>query len=112
MWKLVISELKNDVSKEIQVQRIIYQVEVPPLLERQSIKVAINNVRVAKKSLEQTQINATNHRETFLKHKADEEEIKGNTEHARCLRMLIFIETQMEMHSTIRKFKTKMDKVI
>ena len=28
-------------------------------------------------------------------------------EHARYLRMLIFIETQVEMHSTMRKFKTR-----
>ena len=28
-------------------------------------------------------------------------------EHARYLRILIFIETQVEMHSTIRKFKTR-----
>ena len=28
-------------------------------------------------------------------------------EHARYLRMLIFIETQVEMHSTIRKFKSR-----
>lgn len=48
-----------------------------------------------------------NHRETFLQHKVDEEEIKGNMEHSKYLRMLIFIETQLETHLSIRKFKTK-----
>ena len=78
LWKLIISELKNEASKETQIQRIIEQLEVPPLLERQSIKMAVNNLQIAKKSSKQTQIDATNHRDKFLQHKADEEEIKGN----------------------------------
>ena len=57
--------------------------------------------------MKQIQRDATHHREKYLQRKSDEEEIKGNIEHARYLRMLIFIETQVEMHSTIRKFKTK-----
>ena len=57
--------------------------------------------------MKQIQRNATHHRKKYLQQKSDEEEIKGNIEHARYLRMLIFIETQVEMHSTIRKFKTK-----
>ena len=48
----------------------------------------------------QIQREAKHHREKYLQQKADEEEIKGNMEHARYLRMLIFIETQVEMHST------------
>ena len=35
LWKLIISKIKNDVSKETQIQMIIYQLETPPLLERQ-----------------------------------------------------------------------------
>ena len=57
--------------------------------------------------MKQTQTDATNHREKFLQHKADEEKVKGNMEHTRYLKMLIFIETQVEMHSTIRKSKTR-----
>ena len=38
LWKLIIYELKNEVSKEIQLQRIMNQLKTPPLLKRQSIK--------------------------------------------------------------------------
>ena len=55
----------------------------------------------------QIQREAKHHREKCLQQKVDEEEIKGNMEHARYLRMLIFIERQVEMHSTISKFKTR-----
>ena len=55
----------------------------------------------------QIQREAKHHREKYLQQKADKEEIKGNMEHTRYLRMLIFIETQVEMNSTIRKFKTR-----
>ena len=57
--------------------------------------------------MKQIQTDATNHREKCLQQRADEEEIKGNMEYARYLMMLIFIETQVEIHSTIRKFKTR-----
>ena len=57
--------------------------------------------------MKQIQRDATHHREKYLQQKAEEEEMKGNIEHARYLRMLIFIETQVEMHSTTRKIKTK-----
>ena len=57
--------------------------------------------------MKQIQRDATHHREKYLQQKVDEEEIKGNIEHATYLIMLIFIVTQVEMHSTIRKFKTK-----
>ena len=57
--------------------------------------------------MKQIQRDATHHQKKCLQQKVDKEEIKGNIEHARYLRMLIFIETQVEMHSTIRKFKTK-----
>ena len=53
------------------------------------------------------QIEAKNHREKFLQQKADEEEIKGNVKHARCLIMLIVIETQIEMNSTIEVIKQR-----
>ena len=106
LWTFVISEIKNEVSKEMQIQRIVTQLEAPPILERHSIKMAVNNLRIAKKFLKQIQTDATNHREKFLQQKVDKEEIKGNMEHERYLRMLIFIETQVEMHSTIRKLKT------
>ena len=107
LWKLIISELKNDVSKERQIQRIINQLEAPPLLERQLIQIAIIHLRLANKYFKQIQLDAKNHREKFLQHKADEEEIKGNTKHARYIRTLIFIEKQVKMHYTIRIFKTK-----
>ena len=107
LWKFVISEIKNEVSKEMQIQRIVTQLEAPPILERHSIKMAVNNLRIAKKFLKQIQTDATNHREKFLQHKVDEKEIKGNMEHTRYIKMLIFIKTQKEMHSTIRKFKTR-----
>ena len=68
--------------------------------------MVVNYLRIVKKSLKQIQTDATNHREKFLQQKVDKEEIKGNMEHERYLRMLIFIETQVEMHSTIRKLKT------
>ena len=69
--------------------------------------MVVNNLQIAKKSLQQIQTDTTNHREKFLQHKVYEEEIKENMEHARYLRILIFIETQVEIHSTTRKFKTK-----
>ena len=43
----------------------------------------------------------------MLQQKANEEEIKENIKHARYLRMLIFIETQIKIHSNIKKIKTK-----
>ena len=91
----------------MQIQWIIGQLDAPPLLERKSIRIVINYFRKAKNSLMQNQREAKHHREKYLQQKADEEEIKGNMEHARYLRMLIFIETQVEMHLTIRKFKTR-----
>ena len=107
LWTFVISKIKNEVSKEMQIQRIVTQLEAPPILERHSIKMAVNNLRIAKKFLKQIQTDATNYREKFLQHKVDEKEIKGNMEHTRYIKMLIFIKTQKEMHSTIRKFKTR-----
>ena len=91
----------------MQIQRIIRLLDTTPTIERHDIKVVLQYLRAAKKSLKQIQRDATHHREKYLQQKSDEEEIKGNIEHARYLRMLIFIETQVEMHSTIRKFKTK-----
>jgi len=91
----------------MQIQWIIGQLDAPPLLERKSIRIVINYFRKAKSSLMQNQREAKHHREKYLQQKADEEEIRGNMEHARYLRMLIFIETQVEMHSIIRKFKTR-----
>ena len=67
----------------------------PPILKRQFIKIAITNLRQAKKSLTTIQIGAKNHREKFLQQRSDKEEIKGNMKHARYLRMSIFIETQI-----------------
>ena len=43
----------------------------------------------------------------FFHQKVDKEEIKGNMKHARYLRMLIFFETQIEIHSTSIDSKTK-----
>ena len=107
LWKVITSELKNEVSKEMQIQRILRLLDTTPTIERHDIKVVLQYLRTSKKSLKQIQRDATHHREKYLQQKSDEEEIKGNIEHARYLRMLIFIETQVEMHSTIRKFKTK-----
>ena len=107
LWKLITSEIKNEVSKEMHIQRILRLLDTTPTIERHDIKIVIQNLRKAKTSLKQIQRDATHHREKYLQQKSDEEEIKGNIEHARYLRMLIFIETQVEMHSTIRKFKTK-----
>ena len=45
------------------------QLEAPPLLERKSIKVAITNLRQAKKSLKTIQIEAKNHSEKFFQQK-------------------------------------------
>ena len=81
--------------------------DAPPPIERHAITIVLTSLRLAKKSLTTIQRDAIYHREKYLQQKADDEEIKGNIEHARYLRMLIFIETQVEMHSTIRKFKTK-----
>ena len=78
LWKLIISEIKNEVSKEIQIKRIIVQLEAPLPIERKLIKVVVNYLRLAKKSMQHIQTDATNHRETFLQQKVDEEEIKGN----------------------------------
>ena len=33
LWKLIISEIKNEVSKEMKIQRIISQLEAPPTIE-------------------------------------------------------------------------------
>ena len=66
LWMLIISEIKNEVSKEMQIQRIISQLEAPPHIERHSIKVVVNYFRLAKKSLKQIQTDTTNHREKFL----------------------------------------------
>ena len=67
---------------------------MPPPIERNSIQVVVNYLRIAKKSLKQIQTDATNHRETFFQQREDEEEIKENMEHVRYLRMLIFIVTR------------------
>ena len=45
LWKLIISELKNDVSKERQNQRIMSKLKAPSLFERKSIKLVITNLR-------------------------------------------------------------------
>ena len=66
LWKLIISEIKNEVSKEIQIQRIISQLEAPLPTERNSIKVVVNYLRIAKKSLKQIQTDTTNHYEIFI----------------------------------------------
>lgn len=42
LWKIIIYELKNEVSKDIQLQRIMNQLKAPPLLERQSIKLLLS----------------------------------------------------------------------
>ena len=87
LWKLIKSEINNEVSKELQIQRIIGKLDMPPPLERKSIKVVINYLRQAKKALIQIQREAKHHREKYLQQKVDEEEIKGNMEHSRYLRM-------------------------
>ena len=45
LWKLIKSEINNEVSKEMQIQRIIGQLDAPPRLERKSIKIVINYLR-------------------------------------------------------------------
>ena len=69
LWKLITSEIKKDVSKEMQIQRIIEQLDASQLIERHSLKVVINYLRLAKKSLTQIQREATHHHEknTFNK---------------------------------------------
>ena len=49
LWKLIVLEIKNDVSKEMQIQRIIGQMDASLLLERKSLKVVINYLKNAKK---------------------------------------------------------------
>ena len=56
----------------MQIQRIIAQQEVPPSIERHSIKVVVTYLQLAKKSLKQIQIDATNHRDNFLQQKAND----------------------------------------
>ena len=46
---------------------------MPPPIERYSIKVVVNYIRIAKKLLKQIQTDATNHREMFLQQRVDEE---------------------------------------
>ena len=91
----------------MQIQRIIRLLDTTPTIERHDIKVVLQYLRAAKKYLKQIQRDATHHREKYLQQKSDEEEIKENIEYARYLRMLIFIETQVEMHSTIKKNQHK-----
>ena len=88
------------------------KLKASPLLERNSIKLAITNLRQAKKSFKTIQIEAKNYREKFLQKKENDEETKVNMKHAKYLRMLIFIETEIEVHSTRKKFKTKTDNAI
>ena len=76
LWKLIKSEINNEVSKEMQIQRIMGQLDSPPLLERKPIKIVINYLRKAKKPLMQIQREEKHHREKYLQQKADEEEIK------------------------------------
>ena len=51
LWKLITSEIKNGVSKEMQIQRILGQLDAPPPIKRHSIKVILNYLRIAKNSL-------------------------------------------------------------
>ena len=53
----------------MQIQRIIEQLDAPPLLERTFIKIVINYLRKAKKSLMQIQREAKHHREKYLQQK-------------------------------------------
>ena len=69
LWKLIKSEIKNEVSKEMQIQRIIVQLDAPPLLERKSIKVVINYLRKSKKSLMQIQREVKHYREKIFNKK-------------------------------------------
>ena len=69
LWKLITSEIKNDVSKDMQIQWIIEQMDAPPLIERNSLKVVINYLRIAKKSLTQIQRDASHHRENAFNKK-------------------------------------------
>ena len=62
-------EINNEVSKEVQIQRIIGKLDIPPTLERHSIKVVINYLRQAKKALIQIQREAKYHREKYLQQK-------------------------------------------
>ena len=47
-WKLTTSEIKNEVSKEMQIQRIIRLLDTPPTIERHGIKVVLKYLRIAK----------------------------------------------------------------
>ena len=51
LWKLITSEIKKDISKEMQIQRIIEQMDAPPLIEKNSLKMVINYLRIVKKFL-------------------------------------------------------------
>ena len=48
LWKLITSEIKKDVSKEMQIQRIIGQMDVSPLIE----KVPLSGYRLPQKRQE------------------------------------------------------------
>ena len=69
LWKIITSEIKNDISKEMHIQQIIGQLDAPPLLERKSIKVVINYLRNAKKSLMQIQREVRHYREKIFNKK-------------------------------------------
>ena len=51
LWKLITSEIKNEVSKEMQIQRILRLLDTTPTIERHDIKIVIQNLRTAKTSL-------------------------------------------------------------
>jgi len=53
----------------MQIQWIIEQMDAPPLIERNSLKVVINYLRIAKKSLTQIQRDASHHRENAFNKK-------------------------------------------
>ena len=105
LWKLIIFEIKNKVSNEIQIQRVLRKLKASPIIDRNSITVAIN-LRKAKKAQMNIQLDAKNHNGKFLQQKIDEEK-KRNMKHSRYLRMLFFTKNQIEINSTINIFKSK-----
>ena len=61
LWKLITFEIKNEVSKEMQIQRFLRLLDTTPTIERHDIKVVLPYLRAAKKSLKQIQRDATHH---------------------------------------------------
>lgn len=44
LWKIIISDIENDVSKKIQIQRIITKLNIKTPVDQKNLKVATKNV--------------------------------------------------------------------